>query len=359
MSSEIGKTIKVSIFGESHSNAIGAVIEGIPAGQEIDLKKIEDFLERRAPGRNDISTSRKEPDKPVVLSGIYEGLTTGTPISVIIENKDTRSKDYEKIRRYPRPSHADQSAYAKYGDAHDIRGGGHFSGRLTAPLCIAGAICLQILEKKGIRVDAHISSIGNIDDDSFDPLDPSADMLKNREFPVINEEKGQEMKTEILNTKGRGDSVGGIVECCITGLPAGVGDPMFDGIENSISQAVFGIPAVKGIEFGSGFEGSRMYGSQNNDEFYYEGDVVKTKTNNSGGILGGISSGMPVLFKVGFKPTPSIAIQQDTVDLIEKKNTKVKIEGRHDPCIVPRAVPCVEAAAAIVILDKIYDGQRG
>jgi len=361
MSSEFGKNIKVSIFGESHSDAIGMVLSGIDAGEEIDITELESFLARRAPGKSQLSTSRNEPDKPKVLSGLLNGKTTGTPLAVIVENRDVKSKDYENIRKCPRPSHSDYAAHIKYGEAHDIRGGGHFSGRLTAPLCIAGGICKQILSRKGITIGAHIGSIGNICDDKFDSVGISEKQLKfisEMDFPVINEKSAvaDGMKDEILAAKENGDSVGGTIECCILGVEAGTGEPIFDGIENNISKAVFGIPAVKGIEFGSGFEACKVHGSVNNDPLYYDSDkIIKTKTNNNGGITGGLANGMPIIFNVAFKPTPSISIEQETVDLYNKENTTINIEGRHDPCIVPRAVPCVEAAAAVAILDLIME----
>ena len=354
MSSELGNIIKLRIFGESHSQAIGMVLDGIPPGTKIDMEKIHTFMKRRAPGRNNISTQRKEADKPVFLSGILNGITTGTPICAIIENTDARSKDYESIRNKPRPSHADYPAFVKYKEAHDIRGGGHFSGRLTAPLCIAGSICMQILESMDIFIGAHIKSIGDVNDKAFDPVAVGEDELnsiKDKDFPCIDDDASQNMIKKIQDVKKEGDSIGGIIECCAVGLPPGLGDPIFDGIENKISRGIFGIPAVKGIEFGSGFEGSSSLGSVNNDPFYYDNGQVKTKTNNSGGILGGLSTGMPVMFNVAMKPTPSIGIEQQTVDLSRQENTTLKIQGRHDPCIVPRAVPCVEAATATVILD--------
>lgn len=356
MLSEYGDRIRVSIFGESHSKSIGVLIDGIDAGESVDMEKVKLFLERRAPGRNDFSTKRKEDDEPIVLSGIVDGLTTGTPISIIIENNDARSKDYEKFRNLPRPSHADYGAYVKFGKAHDIRGGGHFSGRLTAPLCIAGAICMQILEKKGITIGAHIESINYVFDEPFDYADVSKselDELSNKQFPVFDDARGKQMIDVIKAAQDEGDSVGGIVECCVLGLPPGVGNHMFSGIENKISQIIFGIPGAKGIEFGLGFKSTQFMGSDHNDEFYYDEGIVKTKTNYSGGVMGGMSNGMPVIFCTVFKPTPSIAKEQMTVDLSKKENASIKIEGRHDPCIVPRAVPCVEAAAAIAILDLL------
>lgn len=356
MSCNFGSKIKLTIFGQSHSQAIGCVLDGIPAGIKLDLERIEAFMARRAPGKNNISTARKEADKPTIVSGIVDGITCGAPICAIIENSDTRSGDYDKLRALPRPSHSDFAAYMKHNGFNDIRGGGNFSGRMTAPLCFAGAVCIQILESKGIHIGAHISSIADVDDERFDAVAVSEDILntvKSKTFPVINNEKGSEMISAIDSARSEGDSVGGTVECAVIGMPVGIGDPIFDGIENRISSIVFGIPAVKGIEFGSGFDGSRLRGSENNDEFVSVDGSVKTKTNNHGGILGGISSGMPIIFRCAFKPTPSIAGEQQTVNLSTLESESLVIGGRHDPCIVQRAVPCVEAAAAVAIADMI------
>ncbi|HKM28609.1 MAG TPA: chorismate synthase [Anaerovoracaceae bacterium] len=330
MSSTLGKNIKVSIFGQSHSPAIGVVIDGIPSGEAIDFNILDEFMARRAPGKSDTSTARREADKPEFLSGILSGKTCGAPIAAIIKNTDTKSRDYDKMKDIPRPGHADFTAHVKYGGNEDVAGGGHFSGRLTAPLCIAGGICKQLLERQGIYVDAEIDSVGG---------------SRNKE----------EFRSIILAAKEDGDSVGGTIKCTVTGMPAGVGEPMFDGVENRIAAAVFGIPAVKGIEFGRGFEAADIRGSENNDAFYYEGDEVKTRTNNHGGILGGITSGMPITFRVAFKPTPSIALEQESISYSKKEQAKLVIEGRHDPCIASRAVPCVEAVAAIVIYDMILE----
>lgn len=357
MSSTYGNNIKISIFGQSHSEAIGVVIDGIPAGIKIDFDKVYDFMERRSPGRNIYSTQRKEKDLPNVVSGIVDNITCGAPICAYINNTDTRSKDYDKLRDIPRPGHADYTAYIKHNGANDIRGGGHFSGRLTAPLCFAGSICIQILEQKGISIGAHILKIKDVYDSYFDPVNIDKDTLsdiKAKEFPVIDDSAAEKMKEEIDAARRDLDSVGGIIECAVTGLPPGIGEPNFDGIENNIAKIMFGIPAVKGIEFGAGFKAADLRGSENNDPFYYDsGGNVKTYTNNHGGILGGISSGMPVIFRVAFKPTPSIAKEQNSVNLTEKTETKLEITGRHDPCIVPRAVPVVEASCAIALLDLI------
>ncbi len=356
MSCNFGNNIKITIFGQSHSDAIGVVIDGLPAGFKIDTEKTAAFMARRAPGQNDLSTPRKEADEVKILSGVVDNVTCGAPLCAVIENTNTRSGDYDKLRILPRPSHSDFAAMMKHNGFNDIRGGGNFSGRLTAPLCFAGAVCMQILEEKGIRIGAHISSIGKTDDEKFDSVNVNAgdfdDLLK-KSFPVIDEKQGELMRKEIYDAKGNGDSVGGTIECAIVGMPVGIGDPIFDGIENRISCAVFGIPAVKGIEFGSGFEGAKMLGSENNDDFISIDGQIRTATNNHGGILGGISSGMPIVFRCAIKPTPSIGIEQQSVNTETGCEEKLVIGGRHDPCIVPRAVPCVEAAAAIVIADYI------
>jgi len=359
MSSEFGQHIKVTVFGQSHSDAVGAVIDGLPAGETIDSQKVQEFMNRRAPGKSEYTTRRNEPDEPVVLSGLLDGVTCGAPLCAIIENKDVRSKDYDKIRNIPRPSHSDYPAYIKYKGFTDVRGGGHFSGRLTAPLCFAGAVCKQILERRGVFVGAHIASIGAAEDEPFGPAHISAEELAavgKKEFPAVSESSAVLMKKEIAAAAEKKDSVGGIVECCAVGLPAGIGEPMFDGLENRLASAIFGIPAVKGVEFGSGFAAAKMRGSENNDPYYFEDGKVKTLTNNHGGIIGGISTGMPLILRAAFKPTPSIGIEQNSVDLAEKVNSTITITGRHDPCIVPRAVPVVEAVTAIVLLDLLTNG---
>ncbi len=356
MSCSFGERIKITIFGQSHSEAMGVVVDGIPAGFELDLEKIQNFLNRRAPGRNVMSTSRTEADKFSVVSGLVNGVTCGAPLCAIIENTNQHSGDYDKLKSLPRPSHSDFAAYIKHNGFNDIRGGGNFSGRMTAPLCFAGAVVMQMLEKKGVHIGAHIKRIAKIDDESFNSvtvneLDFAAVSVK--ELPVINDECGEKMKEAVIEAKSDGDSVGGIIECAVIGLEAGFGEPIFGGIENKISSAVFGIPAVKGIEFGSGFAGCDLFGSENNDEFIVENEKIRTATNNHGGILGGITSGMPVIFRCGIKPTPSIAKEQQTVNVATGESETLVIGGRHDPCIVQRAVPCVEAAAAIALADYI------
>lgn len=358
MSSIFGKNIKVSIFGQSHSKVIGVCIDGLPSGIKIDFDELYEFLKRRAPGGKKYATARTEADMPEILSGIVDGMTCGAPFAAIIANTDVKSGDYDNIRAVPRPGHADFTAHIKFGDSHDIRGGGHFSGRLTAPLCVAGGICIQILRKSGIEIAAHIKSVGDISDTAFDSVNIEKSMLiklRQAEFPVIDETQGELMRAEIESARIDNDSVGGIIECAAINVPSGIGNPMFNGMENRISEAIFAVPAVKGIEFGNGFDTSKLRGSQNNDSYYYENQTVKTRTNNHGGILGGITSGMPILFRVAIKPTPSIGIVQDSINLRMGENTKLEIKGRHDPCIVPRAVPCIEAAVALAIYDAMLD----
>ena len=358
MSSTYGDMIHLSIFGQSHGAAIGMTLDGVPAGLPVDLEKLQEFLNRRAPGQNDWSTPRKEEDRPEFLAGILDGYTCGAPIAAVIHNKNTRSGDYANLKDCPRPGHADYTAQIKYGGFQDAAGGGHFSGRLTAPLCIAGGLCKQWLEEMGIRIGAHIEWIYDIslhhgvDDNHFDPMNPQLDAIHS-DYPVINASCGEEMRDAIAYARSKGDSVGGIIECAIVGLPAGIGEPMFGGIENKIAQITYGIPAVKGVEFGSGFSAAHRSGSYNNDNFTIEDGQIKTTTNHCGGILGGISNGMPIIFRVSIKPTPSISKPQQSVSLSRQETQELIIKGRHDPCIVPRAVPVVEAAAAIAIYDLI------
>lgn len=354
MSFVTGDKIRISLFGQSHSDAMGVVIDGLPSGFKIDEEKLAAFMARRAPGNDEFSTTRKEGDKVKFVSGITNGVTNGAPLCGIIENTNTRSKDYENLRDIPRPGHADFAAWSKFGDSRDVSGGGQFSGRLTATMCIAGGICKQLLEEKGICIGAHIASIGSFEDDRFDECNVSKnDFVGEKAFPVLNDEKGEAMKNEIRRAKREADSVGGTVECAVIGVPAGIGDTLFGGWESAISSAIFAIPAVKGIEFGRGFEASTLLGSENNDPFEMKDGAIVTKTNNHGGILGGISSGMPIIFRAAFKPTPSIGKEQRSVSLSRKENTTLVINGRHDPCIVKRAVVCVEAAAAIVVANKV------
>lgn len=333
MSSSYGENFRISIFGESHAAAIGVTIEGLPAGSPIDSGKLQEFLERRAPGRDAFSTSRREADVPEFLCGVKNGIATGAPITAIIRNSDTRSKDYANLANIPRPGHADYPAEVKFGGCQDRAGGGHFSGRLTAPLCIAGGIALQQIERLGVSVSARAVRIGG-------ETDPNR------------------MKAAIAAARDAGDSVGGVVEAEVRGLPPGIGGPMFGGLENRIAQIVFGIPAVKGIEFGEGFAVADLKGSENNDPYGVVDGKVVPLTNHAGGILGGISTGAPVVFRVAFKPTPSIAKEQDSVDLEKMEPAKLVVKGRHDPCVVLRAVPCVEAAAAIAVYDAVLDRKK-
>ena len=354
----MGNRVTVEIFGESHSSAIGMTLCGMPAGETIDMDALQNFMDRRAPGRDATATARKEPDRPEFLCGVVDGVTTGAPITAIIRNTDQHSRDYEKLRHVPRPSHADYAASVKYSGYNDIRGGGAFSGRLTAPLCIAGGIALQILAKRGITVGAHLHSIAGIADTPFDAVTLDAETLLaagKKPFPVLSDEAGEQMRDAILAAKKDGDSVGGVIECAILGMPAGYGGPLFSGVEGKLASALFGIPAVKGVEFGSGFAAAEMRGSVHNDPFTYKDGKVVTTTNNSGGIQGGITNGMPILFRIAMKPTPSIAMEQKTVDLAAHEDTTLVIGGRHDPCVAARAVPAVEAAAALCILDLLSE----
>lgn len=359
MSSTFRNNISYTIFGESHGTAIGVCMDNVPPGETIDLDKIYQFMSRRAPKKDGTTTMRNEKDMPQIMSGYLNGKTTGTPLCAIIANTDQHSNDYSNISKLARPGHADYTGALRYRGFNDVRGGGHFSGRLTAPLCFAGAVAGQILEKRGIYVGAHISEIHGIKDKSFDPINTTKDEireLREKDFPVIVDVQGNEMRNEILHARNEKDSVGGIIECIAINVPAGIGSPIYDGLENTIAQLIFGIPAVKGLEFGAGFDVAKMTGSENNDEFYVnERGIVVTKTNNHGGILGGISSGMPITLKVAIKPTPSIARPQETIDYSAMKNETLEVKGRHDPCIVPRAVPCVEAAVNIAILNHMLE----
>lgn len=356
MSSTWGEKVKISVFGESHGNGIGVVVDGLPAGFKVDNDKLLAQMKRRAPGNDKTATPRKESDLPNVLSGMLDNTTTGAPLCAVINNKNTRSGDYSNLLACPRPGHSDYTAYEKYNGFNDIRGGGHFSGRLTAPLVFAGNICRQILEEKGIKISAHIAQIGNVKDESFNPVNIESelmDRLSESTFSLIDTTKEEEMRAEVEKARLDLDSIGGVIECAVTGLHAGIGGPMFGGVEGYISSIIFGIPAIKGVEFGKGFELASMLGSESNDPFEYVDGKVVTKTNNSGGILGGITNAMPVIFRACVKATPSISKEQDTVDLQNKCNAKLSVNGRHDPCIVPRAVPVVEACTAIAIMNLL------
>jgi len=346
--------MKYSIFGESHGPAIGVLIEGLPAGIDIDLDFIKNELARRSPGQSPISTERQEADQPEFLSGVFEGKATGAPLCAIIRNTDTRSGDYQDIRYLPRPGHADYSGYIRYSGNNDYRGGGHFSGRLTAPLVLAGALAKQILDRHGISIGAHIREIAGISDAQIDKADINTELLRRiivKPLTVLDEKKGQDMAQAIIRAKERGDSLGGIIECFVLGIPAGIGDPGLDSMEGVIARHLFAVPAVKGLEFGAGFAFASMYGSEANDLFFMDGERVRTRTNNSGGINGGISNGMPLVLAVAIRPTPSIALAQETVDLENLQDAQIEVGGRHDPCIVPRAVPVIEAAVALAICE--------
>jgi len=352
MSSTYGENLNLSIFGQSHGPAIGMTLDGIPAGLPVDTDKLQQFLNRRAPGQNDWSTPRKEEDCPEFLGGVLDGFTCGAPIAAVIYNKNTRSGDYANLKNCPRPGHADYTAQIKYGGFQDAAGGGHFSGRLTAPLCIAGGLCKQWLEEMGIRIGAHIIQIGQAHTHRFDALSPQLDQV-GLLFPTLSPEAAEEFQAVIAEARTQSESIGGRIECAVTGLPAGIGEPMFGGVESRIAQIVYGIPAVKNVGFGCSEAFAAIPGSESNDIFTAEDGLIKTATNRCGGILGGITNGMPVIFDVTVKPTPSIAKQQQTVDVSRSEAVTIQIKGRHDPCIVPRAVPVVEAAAAIAIFDLI------
>ncbi len=364
MSSSFGNSVKVQIFGQSHSEAIGVVVDGLPAGERVDLESLAAFMARRAPGKNAWSTPRREADAPRVLSGLNpQGRTCGAPLAFLIENTNMRSSDYSQIARNPRPGHADLTAQARWHGEQDVAGGGHFSGRLTACLCAAGGVALQVLERRGIRVAAHIRSIAGIEDAPFNPVacEGQFGLLAGKAFPVLDEQAGLDMQSAIAGAHACGDSVGGVVECACTGLPAGVGSPMFDGVENVLARMLFGIPAVKGVEFGAGFAAAGMYGSQNNDPIALdEAGRATCRSNNAGGILGGITTGMPLIVRAAFKPTPSIGCEQVTIDVLEGRESTLQVGGRHDPCVVVRAVPVVEAAVALGMLDCMAaDGLLG
>jgi len=355
MSSSLGNRLRVQLFGQSHSRGLGVVMDGLPAGEEIDLGQVNEFLRQRMGGRNPYSTKRAEPDVPEILGGLVGNKTCGAPLCAVFENTNTRGSDYEELRSVPRPSHADYTAFVKHSGHNDVSGGGHFSGRLTLPLCFAGAVCRQLLERRGVTVDAHVYSIGDVLDEPFGELSDGGPSVSH-DFPTVSKDAGEKMVRAIEAAAAEGDSLGGVVECGVWGLPAGLGEPIFDNIESRLAYGLFAIPAVKGVEFGAGFGAAAMRGSRYNDPFCMDRGRVRTKTNNCGGILGGISNGMPVLLKAAFKPTPSISVPQESVDLVTGQNVTLNVKGRHDPCIVPRAVPCVIATTAIIIFDIVLEG---
>ena len=356
MSSSFGEFLKLSIHGSSHAPQIGMTLENIPAGLSVDLNALQSFLKRRAPGQNPWSTSRKEADIPLFQSGLTDDHTNGEPIVAVIHNQNHKSKDYEHLVHIPRPGHADYTAWMKYGLDHDMTGGGAFSGRMTAPLCIAGGMCKQWLEQQGIRIGAHIGQIHHVADARFNPLSPELDQIQD-DFPVLSADQGTQMKVVIEDARMQGDSLGGTIECAITGVPAGLGDMLFGGLEGKIAQAIYGIPGVKGVDFGLGFDNALHCGSFVNDPFTLVDRKIVTATNHCGGILGGISNAMPILFRVAVKPTPSISKPQKSVNMDTMEEVSLQIQGRHDPCIVPRAVPVVEAAAALALFDVILANQ--
>ena len=361
MSYSFGKNFKVTLFGQSHSEEIGIVIDGISAGYKINKDLIRKNLERRRPGKNKFSTARKEDDDFKIVSGEVEGITCGAPLCALIENKDQRSKDYDNLKDRPRPSHADYPAYVKFKGFNDIRGGGQFSGRMTAPIVIAGSIAEDLLLKKGIKIFSRIKSLGDESDIDLNLNDIGEEKLydlKNEDFPVFEDSAREKMQEEILKAKEDGDSLGGIVETFILNMPKGIGEPFFDSLESVISHAVFSIPGIRGIEFGSGFAASKMRGSLHNDEYYYENGEVKTKSNNNGGIIGGLSTSMPIIFRTAVKPTSSISKTQSTISLKDKKDVDLKVVGRHDPSIVPRALVAIEMITAVAILDLLMEGER-
>lgn len=349
--------MRYSIFGESHGPAIGVVLEQVPPGLVLDREAISKEMARRAPGKNPLSTARKEADVPEILSGVFDGKTTGTPLCAIIHNSDHHSKDYAKTRFLARPSHGDYTGFVRYQGCNDYRGGGHFSGRLTAPLVFAGAVAKQLLAQRGITVGAHISQIGTVKDKSFadTQLTPTLfQTLSEKAFPTVDDQAGAAMQAEILQAREELDSIGGAIQCAVLGLPVGVGSPDLGcNVEGVLAQHLFAVPAVKGISFGAGFAFASMRGSQANDPFYMDGGQVKTRTNHSGGVNGGISNGMPVLFQVAIRPTPSIGQEQNTINFSTMEDAKLTIQGRHDPCIVHRAVPVIEAAAALAICELL------
>lgn len=356
MSGVWGNKIKYTIFGESHGPGIGIVMDGLPAGIMLDLEMLGAEMSRRKPGTSNMTTTRQEEDEFEFLSGFFNSFTTGSPLCVLIRNTNQRSGDYEQQRNLLRPGHADYTAYIKSNGYNDYRGGGHFSGRLTAPIVLAGAVAKQLLAPHGITIASHIYSIGTKKDSSFMDIELNDSMIKTllqSDFPTIDIPAAEAMKEQIAAVKSRGDSIGGVIECAALGLPAGIGAPFFDSLESTISHLVFSIPGVKGIEFGDGFDIAEKTGSEARDEYYVNSNSIVTSTNHNGGILGGLSTGMPLLFRAAFKPTSSIAIEQQTVNIDTMENASINIMGRHDPCIVPRAVPVIEAVTAMAVLELI------
>ena len=357
MNTTFGENLRTTVFGQSHADAIGCTIEGLPAGESISVDALQAFMARRAPGGR-LATQRKEPDTPEILCGMVEGVTCGAPLAAIIRNTNQRSQDYKAIADLPRPSHADLSAEVKYQGHQDVRGGGAFSGRLTAPITLAGGIALQILERRGIRISAHLLSVGTAEDRPMNPMGENPEDLQkrlSRGLPVLTDEGEVRMTEAILAARKAGDSIGAVIECMIEGLPCGLGGPLFEGFDGNLAFGLFGIPGVKGVEFGRGFEASRMKGSENNDPWEISPDApgAKPRTNNAGGIAGGITTAAPVVFRIAMKPTPSIALAQETISISRRENAELGVRGRHDPCIGVRAVPVAEAVAALAVLDSL------
>lgn len=360
MASTIGNRVRVTLFGQSHGEAVGVVVDGLPAGEAIDMQALQAFLNRRAPGRGMTGTSaRREADAPRLLSGLVDGKTCGAPLCAVIDNGDARPADYASLADLPRPGHADYPAHIRFGGHADTRGGGHFSARLTAPLCVAGGITLQLLARRGITVGAHIAAIGDVEDTPLDALHPAKEALRaigGKAFPVQDDAAGERMRALIAQASAQGDSIGGRVACVAMGMPPGLGSPPFGGVENRLAAMLWGIPAVRGIAFGAGFDAATMRGSAHNDEYVLRAGKIATATNHHGGVLGGMTTGMPVYVQAAFKPTPSIERAQRTVRLSDNTAQALTLQGRHDACVVPRAVPCVEAAVGLVLLDLLCEG---
>lgn len=352
MKNTFGNNVSITLFGESHGVAIGAVVDGLPAGVKVNEEFISHQLDLRRPFGK-ISTSRQEADKFEIISGVFNGKTTGTPICIVIPNENTQSKDYSKTYGKARPGHADYTAFCKYNGCEDYRGGGHFSGRITAGLVAAGAIAIDLLSQKGVKIGTHISKCAGVDDRCFIDYEQDIKALSDKKFPVLDDVKGEDIIMNIENAAIDGNSVGGALETAVVGLPVGIGEPWFDSVESVLSHALFSIPAIKGVEFGVGFSCADMYGSEMNDNFVLVDNKITTKTNNNGGINGGITNGMPVIFKCAVKPTPSISKDQETVDFINNENTVLSVKGRHDPCIVHRARVVVDSITALVLCDLL------
>ena len=361
MSGIFGLNIKMSIYGESHGKAIGVVLDGLPPGIALNEEAISREMARRAPGQSALTTARKEKDAVEIQSGFFNGYTTGTPLCARIANNDQHSKDYSILKDKMRPGHGDYAGYVRYQGYNDYRGGGHFSARLTAPLVFAGAVAKQALAQYGITVGAHILRIHDITEPGFNPLGESEATLKAidaKSFPVINDNIGEQMQNCILTAKGVLNSVGGVIELMAINLPAGLGAPYFDSVESRLSQILFSVPAVKGIEFGEGFGFAQLTGAEANDQMHYEEGKVRCYTNHNGGITGGLTNGMPLVFRVAMKPTPSISREQKTVSLAEQSDTTLTVVGRHDPCIVQRAVPVIEAVTAWTLWDLLIEAKK-